>query len=137
MTYNLQAEGKTEVQYSDCKENEPSSNDEEGTASKLEEKGKYSLQTRFDGDAISRLEARCTASRLEMSVHSLEAIDEGCTAARLEVREVQQQTRCVADPATRLDAREAQPSLGKARCKGVATSQARVVGGTRPEMLGR
>ncbi len=39
--------------------------------------GKYSLQTRCDGDAIYRLEVRCTASRLEMSVHSLEARDEG------------------------------------------------------------
>ncbi len=65
---------------------------------------------------LSWLEVICTASRLEMRVHSLEAKGEGCTAARLEVREVQKQTRRVGDAATRLDAREVQP-LGKARCK--------------------
>jgi len=88
--YILQAGGKREVQYSDCKGNEPSSKDEEGTASKLEEKGKYSPQTKCDGDAVYRLEVGCTASRLEMRVHSLNVRGEGCTVARLEVREVQQ-----------------------------------------------
>jgi hypothetical protein len=34
--------------------------DEGGSVSKLEEKGEYSLQTRCDGDAVSRLEMRCT-----------------------------------------------------------------------------
>ncbi len=45
MTYSLQAGGKREEQYSDCKGNEPSSYDEEGTASKLKEKEKYSIKT--------------------------------------------------------------------------------------------